>query len=105
MRFSAPEAVILSVHAPVQMKMGFIRKPDVLDELGGSVAFPEKPGRVTFAGLFVAVAKLLVNGYFVRVQLQVCAGNSLCSAVATVQLLGEVLQGRFRGQCQNLACL
>ena len=87
------------------MKIGFIRKSDVLDELGGCVEFPTKPGRVAFAGLFVAVTKLLVNGYFVRLQLQVSAGHSPCSAVATVQLLGEVLQGRLRGQLQDRKCL
>ena len=64
------------------MKIEFIRKSDVLDELGGSVEFPTKTGRVAFAGLFVAVTKLLVNGYFVQVQLQVGAGHSPCSAVA-----------------------
>ena len=79
------------------MEIGFIRKSDVLDELGGSVDFPPKPGRIAFAGLFVAITKLLVNGYFAQVQLQVSAGHSLCSAVDTVQLLGEVLQGRLRG--------
>ena len=77
------------------MKIGFIRKSDVLDELGGSVEFPRKPGRVAFVDLVFAVTKLLVNGYFVQVQLQVSAGHSPCSAVATVQLLARC----FRGVC------
>ena len=38
-------------------------------------------------------------------QLEVSADYSLCSAVVAVQLLGEMLQGRFRGQRQDLACL
>lgn len=62
----APVTVVLAVDPPVQVKMCLIRKPDVFDELSGSASFSAKPGTLAFAGIFVAVAKLLVDGNLVR---------------------------------------